>query len=108
MNYKIAEQNGYLDDIFYCIHHPAKGFKNELKKLKKNCKNRKPNNGMILLANKANNIDFKKSIMIGDRNSDNLAAKKTKIKFIGVGGLKIPGTISKKNLKAAIKFLFRK
>ncbi len=108
LNYKIAEQNGYLDDIFYCIHHPAKGFKNELKKLKKNCKNRKPNNGMFLLANKANNIDFKKSIMIGDRNSDYLAAKKTKIKFIGVGGLKIPGTISKKNLQAAIKFLFRK
>jgi len=108
LNYKIAEHNGYLDDIFYCIHHPTKGFKNELKKLKKNCKNRKPNNGMFLLANKANNIDFKKSIMIGDSHRDYLAAKRTKIKFIGVGGLKIPGSISKKNLRAAINYLFPK
>lgn len=107
LNYKIAQYNGYLDDMFYCIHHPSKGFKNELKKLKKNCKNRKPNNGMFLLANKANNIDLKKSIMIGDSKNDYLAAKKTQIKFIGVGGLKIPGSISKKNLKTAIKSLFR-
>ena len=61
---------------------------------------------MFLLANKANNIDFKKSIMIGDRNSDYLAAKKTKIKFIRVGGLKIKGTISKKkNLKQQLIFI---
>ncbi len=106
LNYKIAKHNGYLDDIFYCVHHPHKGFKNELKRLKKNCKNRKPNNGMFLLANKVNNIDLKKSIMIGDRYTDYLAAKKTKIKFIGVGGLKIPGSISKKNLQSTIKFLF--
>ena len=37
---------------------------------------------MFLLANKANNIDFKKSIMIGDRNSDYLAAKKTKLSLL--------------------------
>ena len=108
LNYKIAQHNGYLDDIFYCIHHPTKGFKNELKKLKKNCKNRKPNNGMFLLANKANNIDFNKSVMIGDSKNDYFAAKKTKIKFIGVGGLKMPGSISKKNLQTAIKYLFQK
>jgi mannose-1-phosphate guanylyltransferase / phosphomannomutase len=108
LNYKISRYHGYLDDIYYCIHHPAKGFKNEVKKLKKNCKNRKPNNGMFLLSNKANNIDFKKSVMIGDSYDDYLAAKKTKIKFIGVGGLKIPGTIVKKNFQAAINFLFPK
>ena len=46
--------------------------------------------------------------MIGDSYSDYHAAKKTKIKFIGVGGLKIPGTISKKNFQTAINFLFSK
>lgn len=108
LTHKIAEHNGYLDDIFYCVHHPTKGFKHEVKKLKKNCKNRKPNNGMFLLANKSNNIDFKKSIMIGDSYRDYLAAKKTKIKFIGVNGLKINECISKKNLQTAINFLFPK
>jgi phosphoglycolate phosphatase-like HAD superfamily hydrolase len=46
--------------------------------------------------------------MIGDSHRDYLAAKRTKIKFIGVGGLKIPGSISKKNLRAAINYLFPK
>ena len=46
--------------------------------------------------------------MIGDSYRDYLAAKKTKIKFIGVNGLKINECISKKNLQTAINFLFPK
>ena len=104
---KIADQGGYLDDIFYCIHHPQKGFKNEVKELKKNCNNRKPNNGMFLLANKKHNINFKKSVMIGDRYTDYLAAKKTGVKFISIGILKIKNCPNKNNLKSAVKFLFK-
>ena len=65
-----------------------------------------PANPMLIFGFFIFTRDFKKSIMIGDSYRDYLAAKKTKIKFIGVGGLKIPGTISKKNLQSAIKFLF--
>jgi D,D-heptose 1,7-bisphosphate phosphatase len=105
---KVSEFGGYFDDIFYCIHHPKKGFKNEIKNLKKNCINRKPNNGMFLSANKIHNIDFSRSYMIGDRFSDFLASKKTGVKFISVGELEVKGCTNKKNLKDAINYLLRK
>ena len=104
---KVSEFGGYFDDIFYCIHHPKKGFKNEIKKLKKSCIYRKPNNGMFLLANKIHNIDLSRSFMIGDRYSDFLASKKTGVKFISVGELKVKGCPNKKNLKYAINYLLR-
>ena len=49
--------------------------------IKKKSKDRKPNNGMIKKAIKKWNIDPKKSFMIGDKITDKLSAKKSKIKF---------------------------
>ena len=63
---------------------------------------------MFLSANKIHNIDFSRSYMIGDRYSDFLASKKTGVKFISVGELKIKGCPNKKNLKVAINYLFKK
>ena len=49
------------------------------------------------------NIDINKSYMIGDRYSDYLAAKKTKIKFLLVGNkFKLKGKKNYKNLNQAI------
>ena len=62
---------------------------------------------MFLLANKKHNINFKKSVMIGDRYTDYLAAKKTGVKFISIGILKIKNCPNKNNLKSAVKFLFK-
>ena len=33
----LSKKGSYLDDIFYCPHHPERGWKGEVKKLKKNC-----------------------------------------------------------------------
>ncbi|MFC1789584.1 HAD-IIIA family hydrolase [Patescibacteria group bacterium] len=71
-----------IDGIYYCPHHPEKGFKGEVPKLKINCKCRKPGIELLLQAKRYFNIDFKKSYFIGDRNVDVLAGKKAGCKTI--------------------------
>ena len=97
----------FIDKIYYCPCHPEKGFKGELEKYKRNCSWRKPNNGMIKKAVKELNIDLKKSVMIGDRNEDLLAAKKSGIQFFLIGNKIKSKNIKKfKDLYSAIKYFF--
>ena len=64
-------QNGaYIDRIYYCPHHPDKGFEGEIKELKIDCDCRKPKIGMLKEAKKDFNIDFKESYIIGDSTLD--------------------------------------
>ena len=56
--------------------------KGKLRDIKKKSIDRKPNNGMILKSLKKWNINKKKSFFIGDSNTDELAAKKSQIKFL--------------------------
>lgn len=65
----------YLDAIYYCPHHPDKGFEGEVPELKINCECRKPKPGMLLQAAKDFNIDLSNSWMIGDDKNDILAGK---------------------------------
>src|SRR3989344_138507 len=73
-----------LDAIYYCPHHPERGFKGEVKKLKIKCKCRKPEVGMIKKAVKDFNIDLKQSFFIGDASTDAKTAKNAGIRFVGV------------------------
>lgn len=75
-------EGAYLDFIYYCPHHPDKGFSGEIKDLKFDCNCRKPKPGMIIQAALDYNIDLEKSWMIGDTTSDVLAAKNAKVKSI--------------------------
>ena len=104
---KLGKHNVYLDRIYYCPHHPEKGFKNELRRFKIKCSCRKPNNGLLIKAIRELNIDIKKSYMIGDRLQDYKAAKKTKLKFLSVGKKNINNKIIRKNnILSAINFIF--
>lgn len=71
----LGEKGAYIDAIYYCPHHPDKGFENEVAELKINCNCRKPSPGLILQAAKDFNIDLSKSYMVGDSPTDILAAK---------------------------------
>jgi len=106
---KLGEDKVFLDRIYYCPHHPEKGYKNENKKFKIHCNCRKPKNGLFLKAIRELNIDITKSYMIGDQFSDYIAAKNTKIKFIGVGNdidSSSKKILHKKNILDATKFIF--
>lgn len=60
----------YIDGLYYCPHHPHKGYKGEVVELKVDCECRKPKPGMLIRAAKEFNIDLSKSFMIGDSESD--------------------------------------
>ena len=71
----LGEEGAYLDAIYYCPHHPHKGFKGEIPELKIECECRKPKPGMLLKAADDFNIDLAESWMIGDDEIDTLAGK---------------------------------
>jgi len=76
---KNLNKNGLniINDIYFAPY-----FKNsKISKYRLNYNDRKPNIGMFTKAIKKWNIDINKSFFIGDKKTDFLAAKKTKIKF---------------------------
>lgn len=60
----------YVDAIYYCPHHPHKGYAGEIPELKFDCSCRKPKPGMLLKAAEEYNIDLTNSWMIGDGEND--------------------------------------
>ena len=66
----LGAQGAYIDALYYCPHHPDKGFEGEVEELKINCDCRKPKPGMLLAAAADFNIDLSNSWMIGDGKND--------------------------------------
>lgn len=66
----LGNEGAYLDGIYYCPHHPDKGYPEERPEYKIVCECRKPKPGMLLKAAEDFNIDFANSVMIGDRQAD--------------------------------------
>ncbi len=66
----LGKEGAYLDAIYYCPHHPHKGYDGEISELKFDCNCRKPKPGMLLKAAKDFNIDLSQSYMIGDGEND--------------------------------------
>lgn len=75
----------YVDAIYYCPHHPHKGYEGEVPELKFECECRKPKPGMLLHAAKDFNIDLSKSVMIGDGENDMIAGKNAGCSTILIG-----------------------
>lgn len=66
----LGHDGAYVDAIYYCPHHPHKGYEGEVPKLKFDCECRKPKAGMLYQAAKDFNIDLSASFMIGDSDND--------------------------------------
>lgn len=81
----LGTEGAYVDDIYFCPHHPEKGFIGEIPELKIDCTCRKPKAGMLWEAQKAYNIDLSNSWLIGDRETDLLAGKAAGCRTILVG-----------------------
>jgi D-glycero-D-manno-heptose 1,7-bisphosphate phosphatase len=60
----------YIDALYYCPHHPHKGFVGEVAALKMDCDCRKPKPGMLLKAAEDFHIDLANSFMVGDSEND--------------------------------------
>lgn len=68
-------EGAYLDAIYYCPHHPHKGYEGEVPELKIDCDCRKPKPGMLIKAAEDFNISLEESWMIGDGQNDVQAGK---------------------------------
>ncbi len=66
----LGNEGAYIDDLFYCPHHPERGFEGERVEYKIECDCRKPKPGLLLKAAQKYNIDLKASWMVGDSLSD--------------------------------------
>lgn len=71
----LGQEGAYLDGIYFCPHHPHKGYEGEIPELKFDCECRKPKAGMLLKAAEELNIDLSRSWMVGDGENDILAGK---------------------------------
>jgi D-glycero-D-manno-heptose 1,7-bisphosphate phosphatase len=67
---RFETEGAKLSDVFYCPYHPEHG----VGRYRCESFDRKPNPGMILSAASKHNINLTHSIMIGDKDSDMLAA----------------------------------
>ena len=81
----LGRQGAWLDDIYYCPHHPDRGFEGERAELKKKCSCRKPEPGMLLQAAEKYNIDLKASWMAGDGEADVLAGRAAGCRTVFLG-----------------------
>lgn len=78
----LGESGAYLDDVFFCPHHPDKGFVGEVPELKVECDCRKPKIGMLLEAAKKYNIDLDESWCIGDSTVDIQTGKNANMRTV--------------------------
>jgi D,D-heptose 1,7-bisphosphate phosphatase len=80
----LGEHKAWVDDIYFCPHHPDKGFPEENPVYKIDCDCRKPGTGMFKKAITKFNIDPVLSYMIGDSERDIQAGINAGCKTIGV------------------------
>lgn len=81
----LGAEGAYLDAIYFCPHHPHKGFEGERLELKFDCECRKPKPGMLLKAAKDFNIDLNQSWMVGDGENDIQAGRTAGCKTALIG-----------------------
>lgn len=84
MDQLLWAHGAFVDDYVYCPHHPQSGFDGEIRNLKVECSCRKPSSGMLLALAERHGIDLGRSVMVGDTQRDEGAAKGAGVRFIHV------------------------
>ena len=111
----LGKKGAYLNDIYFCPHHPDKGYPEENPDFKIDCECRKPKTGLIEKAIEEYNVDIQSSWFMGDTTADIQtginAGLKTILVRTGKGGKDkryqcLPDFIFD-NLEVAIDFILR-
>lgn len=95
----LGQKGAYLDAIYFCPHHPHKGYEGERPELKFDCECRKPKPGMLLKAVQEFNIDLAQSWMIGDGENDIKAGMNAGCKTALIGESAFGQTLNVQSLK---------
>ena len=72
INEDLKNFGAHIDATYFCPHHPKEGIGD----LRTNCNCRKPKTGLIMKAIKEWNLDKNKCFLIGDKDSDIIAANR--------------------------------
>lgn len=94
---RFAEEQVVIDGVYHCPYHPEHG----IGRYKVDSFDRKPNPGMILRAGQEHGLSLERSMLIGDREWDIIAAKAAGVGasiLISDGG---PQAIAKPDLQIA-------
>jgi len=78
----LGREHAFLDRVYFCPHHPEKGFPGERAELKIDCDCRKPKIGMVVRATKDLNLDLSCCWLIGDSTTDVQTARNAGLKSI--------------------------
>jgi len=93
----LAKDGAFIDGIFYCPHHPDKGFAGERAELKFKCDCRKPATGLVDQACKLFAIDRANSWFVGDSGRDLDCAKNAGLQPVlvqtGAAGRDVPSEV---------------
>lgn len=79
---QLGAGGAYLDGIYFCPHHPDKGFPGEVSALKGPCNCRKPEPGLIDQASRDLGIGRQDSWMVGDTTSDVEAGRRAGLRTV--------------------------
>jgi histidinol-phosphate phosphatase family protein len=79
---QLGDRGAFLDAIYYCPHHPDRGYKGERPELKITCACRKPAIGLIEQAARDLNLDLFRSWLIGDTTRDIQTARNAGLRSI--------------------------
>ncbi len=101
-------EGAYLDGIYFCPHHPHRGYEGEVPELKIECDCRKPKPGMLLKAASDFNIDLSQSWMIGDGENDVKAGIAAGCRTALLGNGDFGQDIAVDNLLEAVKTILEK
>lgn len=78
----LGRSGAYFDRIYYCPHHPDRGFSGEREELKIDCECRKPKTGMIDRAARDFNVARERSWLVGDSTVDMETARRAGLKSV--------------------------
>lgn len=79
---RLGAEGAFLDGLYYCPHHPDKGFPGEVPELKGHCNCRKPEPGLIDKACSDLGIGRHDSWMVGDTTSDVEAGRRAGLRTV--------------------------
>ena len=82
----LGQEGAFIDGLYFCPHHPDRGFPGERPKYKIVCGCRKPRPGMLLKAAEDFNIDLGRSWMVGDGRHDVEAGRNAGCRTALIGG----------------------
>lgn len=99
----LGKKGAYLDAIYFCPHHPHKGYEGERPELKFDCDCRKPKPGMLLKAAQDFNIDLAQSWMIGDGENDIRAGQNAGCQTAFIGNESYGQTVTVSSLKSFVE-----